>query len=290
MKNSSLKIPVILIAVGLVLAVLASLLTSIVKKPAITEQDFPYSVTYRLNGETKTFEGVYNCRLTSLGQGTDPLARYYEGTYLTVSSENHPAAYTIAEKDDLELCIVTIFSNAYLMGEPEAGFPYDPYLAVMDPDGMEYTEEEYLSLFDAELISWQMTEPVVNSFQFAGFSYLHEDSMIAMLIVGVLVLFSSMIFVKRDKTIPYKALDKVSIFFNILIAVAFIPFVALTAWLSQIFMAGSEWTYQLELCIPAITAFSVAASLSLRRKGFRKPGFFIQFVGPVLFALLLILE
>ena len=45
MKNSSLKIPVILIAVGLVLAVLASLLTSIVKKPAITEQDFPYSVT-----------------------------------------------------------------------------------------------------------------------------------------------------------------------------------------------------------------------------------------------------
>ena len=82
MKNSSLKIPVILIAVGLVLAVLASLLTSIVKKPAITEQDFPYSVTYRLNGETKTFEGVYNCRLTSLGQGTDPLARYYEGTYL----------------------------------------------------------------------------------------------------------------------------------------------------------------------------------------------------------------
>ena len=290
MKNNSLKIPAILMTVGLVLAILVSALTGMVKEPVITDQDFHYSVTYQLEGETKTFEGVYNCRFTSVGNGTNPLARYYEGTYLTVSSENHPAAYTIAEKDGLELCIVTIFSNAYLMGEPESGFPYDPYLAVMDPDGMEYTEEEYLSLFDAELISWQLPEPAENSFKFAGFSYLHEDSMIALLIVGVLILVASMICVKRDKSMPYKALDKVSILFNILIAVAFIPFVALTAWLSQIFMSGSEWTYQLELCIPAITAFSVAASLSLRRKGFGKPGFFIQFVGPVLFALLLILE
>ena len=40
MKNNSLKIPAILISFGLVLAVLASLLTCIVKEPVITEQDF----------------------------------------------------------------------------------------------------------------------------------------------------------------------------------------------------------------------------------------------------------
>ena len=35
----------------------------------------------------------------------------------------------------------------------------------------------------------------------------------------------------------------------------------------------------------AITVFSIAASVSLRRKGFTKTGFFIQFVGVLLFAI-----
>ena len=290
MKNNSLKIPAILISFGLVLAVLASLLTCIVKEPVITEQDFNYAITYQMDGESQTVEGVYNCRFTSVGQGTDPLTRHYEGTYLTVTSEYHPAAYTIAEQDGLELCIVTIFSDRYLMGEPEFGSAYDPYLAVMDQDGMEYIEEEYLGKFDAELISWQMPEPVANSFQFAGFSYLHDESMIAMLIVGVLVMVVCMIFVKRDKTVPYKALDKVSIVLNFVFTFAAIPFVTLVAWLMQITVGGNEIGYRMLLCIPVLTAFSIAASLSMRRKGFTKSGFFIQFVGPALFVLLLILD
>ena len=44
------------------------------------------------------------------------------------------------------------------------------------------------------------------------------------------------------------------------------------------------------MCIPAITAFTVAASVALRRKGFRKTGFFIQFAGPVIYIVPLIVE
>jgi hypothetical protein len=56
----------------------------------------------------------------------------------------------------------------------------------------------------------------------------------------------------------------------------------------QITMSGDELLYQIALCIPALTAFTIAASVALRRIRFTKAGFFLQFVGPVLFMLPLI--
>jgi hypothetical protein len=44
------------------------------------------------------------------------------------------------------------------------------------------------------------------------------------------------------------------------------------------------------MCLPAVTAFTVAASVALRRKGFRKVGFFIQLAGPVIYIVPLIAE
>lgn len=294
MDNKSLKIPSIIIAVGVVLALVACLLTGMVKEPAITEHDFHYTTTYKLNGEEKTLEGIYRVEFAFTGEGTNPLERYYHGFYLSNSTSEHSAAYTIAEQDGLELCIVTIFSDKYLMGDtkgmPEASFYYDPYLAIIDGAGKEYDLLEMEGTFDAELISWEQPVPVENTFNFVGFSKLHDTSMIAMLIVSLLVLTACIIFVKRDKTVPYKAMDKISVVLNYIVVFAAIPFTVLVAWLMQIYVSGDEFNYQTNLCVPAITAFTVAASVALRRKGFTKAGFFIQFIGPVLFALMMILE
>ena len=57
MKNKTLTLPAIIIAIGLVVALVGCLLTSMQFKPAVTEQDFNYSVTYKIDGETKTFSG-----------------------------------------------------------------------------------------------------------------------------------------------------------------------------------------------------------------------------------------
>ena len=294
MKLKSLKIPALIIVIGLALSLVACLLTGMIKEPVITEHDFNYSVTYKLNGETQTLEGIYRCRFNFTGAGISPLERYYEGFYISNPSEEHSAAHTIAEVDGLELCVISDFSNEYLMGdtkgEPKATFLYDPYLAIIDQEGYEYDVSEFLDKFDVELVSWEQPEPVVNDFVFVGFSPLHDGSMLAMLIVGVLVIFACMIFVKRDRTVPYKVLDKISVVLNYIVALAAIPFATLIAWLMQIYVSGDEFVYQMNLCVPAITAFTIAASLSLRRKGFTKSGFFIQFVGPVLFVLLMVLD
>ena len=156
----------------------------------------------------------------------------------------------------------------------------------MDEEGMEYEDAETLSNFDAQLISWEQPEPVANSFKFAGFSHLHDSSMFAMLIVGILVVIACMVIVKRDKTIPYNALDKLSIVLNFIVVFVIIPFVTAVIWLTQITVSGNELSYQLLLCVPVFTAYTVAASISLRRKGFTKAGLFVQLVIPAMIAIL----
>ena len=52
MKSKGLRILSLILALGLIASVAVSLLTCVVREPAITEHDFPYSVTYQLNGET----------------------------------------------------------------------------------------------------------------------------------------------------------------------------------------------------------------------------------------------
>ena len=282
MKSQSLKLPSIIIIIGLLLCLVASLFAGIMKEPVITEHDFNYAATYRMNGETKTLEGVYRVRFVSTGEGND---RYYEGFYLSEPNAGQPEYHTIAKLDDLELQVVFIFTNDYLMGDGDRDTITEPYLAAYDTMGVEYTDMETLERFDAELLSWETPQPIENTFVFSGFSHLYTGSMLAMLAVGLLVIVACMIFVKRDKTVPFKLLDKFSITLNCVVCFAALPFISFTTALMQITMSGDDFLYQMFLCIPALTAFTVAASIALRRKGFTKSGFFIQFIGPVLFFL-----
>lgn len=288
-----LKIPAIVLAIGIVVAVVAGLLTCITKAPTITEHDFDYSVTYKLDGKTETIDGVYKIKFDYTGVGIDPKERYYKGQHLVDS--DHPGAYTIAQKDDLELRIVFIFTDAFLMGDGDRGDEYsdvipDPYLAVFEANECESYDPEMLEKFDAELISWELPQPIENSFAFAGFSLLHSESMLVMLLAALLTIVACIIFVKRDKAVPYKALDKISIVLNCVVGAVALPFATIVVALMGLVYSGDEITYLVFLCVPAITAFSIAASLALRRKGFTKSGFFAQFIGVVLFVLLILVE
>ena len=290
MNLKSKNLPILIIAIGLVLTVVAYLFTAIVMKPTVTEADFDYSVTYKLNGETVTIEDVYTCRFIGNGRDGNPRGRYYEGYFLKSEESYYSGDSAIDEKDGLELRIVTIFIPAYLMGDGDEFHSNEIYLAAYDDMGVEYTDSETLGKFDAEIISYELPECIENSFVFSGFSSLHALSMVVMYGVGILVLVACMIFVKRDEDVKYNVLDKISIAFNFLIGIFVIPFIILVVWLSQIFMSSDSFIYQLNLCVPVIGMFAIAASLCLRRKGFAKSGFFVQFACPALFALSLILE
>ena len=172
MKNKSLKLPIIIIAIGIIIAVVACLLLSIQKTPTVAKQDFNFSITYKLDGETKTINGVYSSRFTGFGgNGIDPLCRYYEGKYKVEGEDDGDRCFTIAEKDGYELYIVALLNDYYLMGDEE-NESYDSYtegptLEAEDKDGNQYGEEDLPDVFDAEIVSYKYPEPIENSLAFS---------------------------------------------------------------------------------------------------------------------------
>ena len=293
MKNRNLKIPALILAIGLELTLVVCLFANVIMTPAITEHDFKYSVTYKLCGETKTLDGVYKCSYKGFYQGGDPRDRYYTGEYIIDGQTTLSHTYTIAEKDGAVLYIVTLFNECYLMGDKKdmdyEPFLEDPYLEAVDKEGYPYDETNMPSEFTAEIISWEYPEPIENRFTFGGFALMHAGSMLAMLVVGLLTVLACGILVKKDKSLADNVLDIFSIVLNFVICFAAIPFMTITIALMQIVVSSNDPVYQIALCVPAITAFTLAASVALRRIRFPKTGFFLQFLGPVLFVLTLIL-
>ena len=295
MKNKSLKLPIIIIVIGIIFAIAASLLVSIQKTPAVTNQDFDFSITYKLNGETKTLNGVYSSRFTGFGgNGVDPLCRYYDGTYKVDGEDDGDRCFTIAEKDGYELYIVALLNDPYLMGDEE-NESYDSYtegptLEAEDKDGNQYDEVELPDIFDAEIVSFEYPKPIKNTFCFAGFSGLYATNTGVMTLVGILTLILCIIFVRKGDGIEYLALDKISIALNFAAILFVLPVIYIASIFIQAYPTGPDWLYQAYLCIPQIIPFSIAASLSLRRKGFRKSGFCIQFLAPAIETIIIILE
>ena len=295
MKCKSLRIPAIIIAIGIIIAITANLLLSMQKTPTVTNHDFDFSITYKLDGETKTINGVYSSRFTGFGANSvDPLCRYYEGNYRVEGESDGDRCFTIAEKDGYELYIVALLNDYYLMGDEE-NESYDSYtegptLEAEDKDGNQYDETELPDVFDAEIVSFEYPKPIENTFSFTGFSGLHTTGMGVMILVGILTLILCMIFVKKGDGVEYCVLDKVGFALNFAAMFFALPVMYLTSALIQAYPTGPDWIYQAYLCIPQIIPFSVAASLSLRRKGFRKSGFFIQFLALAIEVVIIVME
>ena len=187
-----------------------------------------------------------------------------------------------------------LFNDSYLMGDEENEYYEsslaDPHFEAIDEEGMQYDDEETLSVFNAEIVSWDYPEPIENTFVFAGFSRMHTDSMLAMILVGFLVIAACAAFVKKEDTVSYTSLDNLSVVLNFVVTFAVIPFIALIVGFLPLTMSTSGVPYQIFTLIPVLTAFTVAASVSLRRIGFSKSGFFTQLVCPALFLACLAVE
>ena len=291
MNIKKMKLPVIIIAIGLILAVASCFLTGVMKEPTIKEHEFDYSVTYSVDGEIKTYEGGFKCSFDGHDGYDDPTLREYVGVHTKNGNVLDSISFTVAQKDGVELSIVADLDAAYLMGDPDK-YEYvsgndEPYLEAIDQEGYGVEVSDY---FEAEIISWEYPEPIVNSFEFVGFSRLYSISMLVMLLVGVLTIIACVIFVKKNADVSYKLFDNLSIIANFIIGIVTIPFITIVIFFLPLVADAASFMYQIYLCLPALTAFTIAASIALRRKGFTKFGFFVQFVFPVLFFAEIVIE
>ena len=258
-----------------------------VQAPKVRQQEFPFTITYTYEGKTETISDIYVVEYSPDAQYIGESSISWFG-YVKDKDRLELDYYTIFRAEDHAFSINLNMEPGYLMGEP--GYAD----TVCEPSGA-YTAYEEPTIEDAAELaqmgftidSWEYPAPIENSFSFGGFSLSSEATMYTAAIAAA-ALLACIIAIKRDREMKYGVLDKVSIVLNFLVAICAFPFILVASCLSEI-VSDATFVQQLLYLSPALTALGIAASVTLRRMGRKQIGFWIQFVGPVVFVLTILL-
>ena len=292
MKNKKLFVSLVLVVAIVAMAVFG-VVSNIAQKPTITAAEFPFSITYELDGETETVEGVCKASYTGNGGYVKATTRQYAGNFVS-EGKDIDTAFDISVGEDWSITLFTHLYPDYLMGDPEYDYfsdtAYEPLLSYSNWTTGESTEGLELPEYGAKIISWEYPQPIENSFAFSHIAHMSGEVVFPFLLIAALALLAIMIFVRRDKAMPRKGLDKISIVFNFLIAFIMVPFVSVYGIFIDINGSEAAFSHQLGYLLPAVTVLGLAASIGLRRNGNSKGSFFAQFAGVVVFALHILLS
>lgn len=286
MNTKNLKKAKIILVVYLIATLALLFLGYSVQKPKVAQQEFPFTITYSYQGKTETISDVYVGEYVRAAKylGDDSVAWY---GYIKDHDRLESDFYRIGEIDGQAFSINLNIEPGYLMGDPTyAGSVCLPTGACHSFDGtndITVTDSAELAQLGLSIVSWEYPEPIENRFSFGGFS-LSSEAVIYTAIIAIAALLACMILIKKDKEIIYSKMDKVSVVLNFLIAIVAFPFIFMVSVLSEIVADTSGWQ-QILYATPALTVLGVAASVAMRRCGYGKRSLLTQFVGPILFAL-----
>ena len=290
MKNKKLFLPTIILVVAIFVTLVFSIISCIAKKPVVTEGEFPFSITYELDGKTKTISDVYKVHYVRNDGYADTKSRVYAGELK--SSGEDDTLYTLKKDDNGRIELWTHFYADYLMGDSEYDYfddeAFEPRIYYYDLEEIEYQDEETLLAQGVKLISFEYPTPIKNSFVFSHLSYFSGAIVLPVLLIALLTLIATIIFVRKEKELKYKAIDIVSVVFNFIIAFILIPFVTVLALFIDMEGGGPELYYQVLYFIPAFSILCITASVALRRKGYGVMSLIAEFIGPVIFVVYLI--
>ena len=290
MTRKNIKKAKIILVVYLIVTLALLFLGYSVQKPKVARQEFPFSITYSYQGETKTISDVYVGEHVRSAKylGDDSVAWY---GYIQDHDRLQSDFYRIGEIDGQVFSINLNIEPGYLMGDPKyAGSVCQPSGAYHSFDGtndITVTDPDELVQSGLSVVSWEYPDPIENAFSFGGIS-LSSESTLYTVIIAVAALLACLILIKRDKEIVYGKLDKMSIVLNFLVAILAFPFIFMVSALSEILADTSIWQ-QFLYVTPALTVLGISASVTLRRLGYKRIGFWSQFAGPVIFACLILI-
>ena len=303
MKIKKLTSTMIFLVITMIAYVAASLHFCYTTKPEITNHEFPFSITYEYKGETKTLSGIFECEYSGSSTIHGEHRRYWEGESKYINPINPENPHIIEENEEMQtvLAIQEDMYAGYFMGDPMYKNHYsDQGLEVAEPYIEYYDYKNNISLNDEnrdeilesigfKLIDYTYEEPIENSFSFSGSQYEADNVTI---FIGILLVFFilCLIFVRKDKEYQYTKLDKIGIGLNFLVGIVVVPFTSVVCMLFGIVESNIELVNQITYSTPPFAILCLALSVVFRRKGFSKPGFYIQFGGIALFLLILVLD
>jgi hypothetical protein len=291
MRSKKLFFPIILLIVAVLATAVCSVVISIAKKPTVTEHEFPFSITYELNGEAVTINDVYKARYVGNDGYVDTKSRIYVGEIGGMGEGN--TVYTLKQDKNTRVELWTNFYPDYLMGDSEGdyfdGGAFEPQIFYYDEQEVEYSDEETLSAQGVKLISFEYPTPIENSLVFSHISYFSSAVIWPSLLFAFLAWLLIVIFVKKENGLVRKPVDVVSIVINYIITFTLLPFSTICAWLLDIVGDNDHMINQVFYFIPALTVLGIAASVALRRKGYSKSALIVEFIGPAVFGSILLI-
>lgn len=290
MKNKKFFLPAVILLVSFFLIAMYALLSNIAKKPNITEGEFPFTITYEMDGETFVINDVYKAKYDGNGGYADTLHRNYKGTIIGLGEQS--TIYIFKKENNTRIELNTFFYADYMMGDTEYDYfdeePFEPRFYYYDENEQEYYDEETLAAHGVKMISFEYPEPIKNTFSFSHISYCSGAVVLPSLLIALLALVAIMIFVRKEKELKYNTIDIISIVLNFIIGVVYMPIVTILSALIDIEGGGPDLYYQIMYFVPAVSALGIAASVALRRKDYGKSSLIAQFIGPIIFVLYLI--
>lgn len=303
MKTKKLSSTMIFLAITIIAYVAASVFFCYTTKPEVTTGEFPFSLTYEYKGETKTLSGVYKCEYSGSSTIHGEHNRYWNGEAKYENSENVKEPYVVEHNDELQTTL-TVQENmwaGYFMGDPLHKDYYTEYgLDGVEPhvDYYDYkndialdeeNKDEILESIGFKIVDFTYAEPIENSFSFSGVSY-EADNIIIFVAISIVFLLLCLIFVRKDEELQYSKLDKAGIILNFIVGALAVPFITVFCMSFGIVGSNAEIINQITYNIPSLAIICLGLSVSLRRKGFSKSGFIVQFGGILPFVIVLISE
>lgn len=286
MKRYKLFLPTIILVAAIMLTVISAFIAGIALKPTVTESEFPFSITYELDGETVTINDVYKARYK---ENKKYKYRTYIGEIGNLGEDN--TIYTLKTDETGRIELWTHFYPDYLMGDAWYDYfdeeAFEPRIYYYDAEENEFYDRETLSEQGVKLISFEYPEPIENSMVFSHIIIPESDVVVPAIIIAFLAMLATIIFVKKDNDYISMPINTITVVFNFVIGFIVSPFFMTFAGLLEAMGDVGDIMNLVIYLLPALTILGITASIALRRKLYGKSALIVQFISPAVFVVIL---
>ena len=286
MKRFKLFLPTIILVAAITLTVISAFIAGIALKPTVTESEFPFSITYELDGETVTINDVYKARYK---ENKKYKYRTYIGEIGNLGEDN--TIYTLKTDETGRIELWTHFYPDYLMGDAWYDYfdeeAFEPRIYYYDAEENEFYDRETLSEQGVKLISFEYPEPIENSMAFSHIIIPESEVVVPAIIIAFLAMLATIIFVKKDNDYISMPINTITVVFNFVIGFMVLPFFMTFAGLLEAMGDVGDIMNLVIYLLPALTLLGITASIALRRKLYGKSALIVQFISPAVFVVIL---
>ena len=286
MKRYKLFLPTIILVAAIMLTVISAFIAGIALKPTVTESEFPFSITYELDGEIVTINDVYKARYK---ENKKYKYRTYIGEIGNLGEDN--TIYTLKTDETGRIELWTHFYPDYLMGDAWYDYfdeeAFEPRIYYYDAEENEFYDKETLSEQGVKLISFEYPEPIENSMVFSHIIIPESDIVVPAIIIAFLAMLATIIFVKKDNDYISMPINTITVVFNFVIGFIVFPFFTTFAGLLEAMGDVGDIMNLVIYLLPALSLLCITASIALRRKLYGKSALIVQFISPAVFVVIL---